>query len=464
MQGITVDAVLRRGAAGDGRPPGQPASAGGGRVEGRRWVGCPGSGAAWSLLSVASVAQPVCVGAFARRAAVADERGLRAGHLAAGLASGLRPRLRLWLAGPRDHGVGGAVAGVVATGDGDARHGPAPGRHRRGAGRRRKHQQRDDGRPVGWPRAVSAALGILQYLGFSERFTPWMNVAAAGEAYGNLRQPNLYASLCWIGVAVVLWGGLRLPFPLRAVLVALLAAGSAASAVAHRPAAGGGHRGAGVRCGAARRGASGCCSAGSPWPPTSPPRCCCRWRCRRSAEVEPTRTLWGRLGGGDGCSSRLVLWANVLDLIALKPVTGWGWGELDYAHFMHALSGRALLRHPGQRAQPAAAPGGGTRRAGGAADCGAAIVWALARAGRGASAIRRGSWPGPCSRSSRCTACSNIRSGTGRSSWPSGAALGWLLAARTAADAVGPAAGAAAAAAPACCCWRPRTPPGTTTA
>jgi hypothetical protein len=50
----------------------------------------------------------------------------------------------------------------------------------------------------------------------------------------------------------------------------------------------------------------------------------------------PARTLWGRLGGGQACSSRLVLWSNVLHLIALKPLTGWGWGELDYAHF-HTL-------------------------------------------------------------------------------------------------------------------------------
>lgn len=34
------------------------------------------------------------------------------------------------------------------------------------------------------------------------------------------------------------------------------------------------------------------------------------------------------------CSSRLSLWANVLELIALKPWGGWGWGELDYAHFV----------------------------------------------------------------------------------------------------------------------------------
>jgi hypothetical protein len=53
----------------------------------------------------------------------------------------------------------------------------------------------------------------------------------------------------------------------------------------------------------------------------------------------PARTLWGRLGGGEGCSSRLVLWSNVLHLIAQEPLAGWGWGELDFAHFTTLYGG-----------------------------------------------------------------------------------------------------------------------------
>jgi hypothetical protein len=33
------------------------------------------------------------------------------------------------------------------------------------------------------------------------------------------------------------------------------------------------------------------------------------------------------------------LWANVLHLIAQKPWLGWGWGELDYAHFITLYPG-----------------------------------------------------------------------------------------------------------------------------
>jgi hypothetical protein len=44
-------------------------------------------------------------------------------------------------------------------------------------------------------------------------------------------------------------------------------------------------------------------------------------------------------GAGPACSSRLVLWSNVLRLIAARPILGWGWGELDYAHFMTLYPG-----------------------------------------------------------------------------------------------------------------------------
>lgn len=39
------------------------------------------------------------------------------------------------------------------------------------------------------------------------------------------------------------------------------------------------------------------------------------------------------------CSSRLTLWSNVLTLISRKPWLGWGWNELDYAHFITLYPG-----------------------------------------------------------------------------------------------------------------------------
>lgn len=40
------------------------------------------------------------------------------------------------------------------------------------------------------------------------------------------------------------------------------------------------------------------------------------------------------------CASRLTLWANVIHLIAERPWFGWGWGELDYAHYTTLYPGR----------------------------------------------------------------------------------------------------------------------------
>jgi len=50
-------------------------------------------------------------------------------------------------------------------------------------------------------------------------------------------------------------------------------------------------------------------------------------------------SVFMRFVGNAGCSSRTVLWSNVLDLVALKPWFGWGWGELDYAHYMTLYPG-----------------------------------------------------------------------------------------------------------------------------
>jgi len=59
------------------------------------------------------------------------------------------------------------------------------------------------------------------------------------------------------------------------------------------------------------------------------------------AGLDPlTSGAWARLRSGDAlCSSRLTLWRNVLYLIEQKPWFGWGWGELDYAHFITLYPG-----------------------------------------------------------------------------------------------------------------------------
>ncbi|HEY0825760.1 MAG TPA: Wzy polymerase domain-containing protein [Ramlibacter sp.] len=180
--------------------------------------------------------------------------------------------------------------------------------------------------------AASAVIGLCQYFGVAARFSPWMNGAEAGEAYANLRQPNQYATLCWAGAAILLFGTLRIPRWGALALVVLLAAGSAASVSRTGMLqgvvltllcalwAGPQRRQRLLLCGAA---ALAYFAATVLLPVLL----------ETLNGAMPARTLWGRLGGGQPCSSRIVLWSNVLHLIALEPLTGWGWGELDYAHF-----------------------------------------------------------------------------------------------------------------------------------
>lgn len=186
---------------------------------------------------------------------------------------------------------------------------------------------------------VSAVLGLLQYFGMAQVLAPWLPGSSAGQAYGALRQRNQFATLMLIGMVAALAqvqrpGGLR-RWTLPAVL--LLVAGNAAST--------------------SRTGALGLallCVAPLVWP---------AWRSRRVAwclglglasyvvlawAMPQLLALWRdvqvpsvfeRMAGGPGCGSRLVLWSNVMHLITLKPWLGWGWGELDYAHYMTLYPG-----------------------------------------------------------------------------------------------------------------------------
>jgi hypothetical protein len=65
------------------------------------------------------------------------------------------------------------------------------------------------------------------------------------------------------------------------------------------------------------------------------------WALPWLAGLDPLNSgAWARLRAGDAvCGSRLTLWRNVLHLIAEKPWLGWGWGELDYAHFITLYPG-----------------------------------------------------------------------------------------------------------------------------
>ena len=182
---------------------------------------------------------------------------------------------------------------------------------------------------------LSAVFGLLQYTGAAQLFAPWVNQTAIGEAYGNLRQRNQFASLTNIGIAALIWGlGTQALTRNRQWLalgsVALLAAANAASA--------------------ARTGLLQLlllAALGVLWQTARQPGV-------RRLIITATLSyllaafllplligsapllhgVFARMADGPApCASRITLWSNVLHLIAQKPWFGWGWGELDYAHF-----------------------------------------------------------------------------------------------------------------------------------
>lgn len=197
----------------------------------------------------------------------------------------------------------------------------------------------------GWLLAgsISAVIGLLQYAGATQGLAPWVAAAAPGEAYGNLRQRNQFATLLNLGLTAGVWlmamDGRGKPMRHAALLLsmALLGAANAASA---------------SRTGMAQL----LILAVLAW----------WWGLWRKAlprqllftallaygvaslilpalanpQAAGEPSIWTRLREGNStCGSRLTLWGNVLQLIAQRPWSGWGWGELGYAHFMAAYHG-----------------------------------------------------------------------------------------------------------------------------
>ncbi len=189
-----------------------------------------------------------------------------------------------------------------------------------------------------WAALISAVMALLQYFGLAAQLSPWVPGSAVGHAYAALRQRNQFATLTLIGVIALLAGasqGVRWRYLVPALL--LLVAGNAVSA--------------------SRTGALGLvllCLAPVVWPSL---------RSRRvvlflalgisgymlAAAILPAflvqwqglqaSTVFDRIAASSGCGSRTILWSNVAHLVAQKPWLGWGWGELDYAHYATLYSG-----------------------------------------------------------------------------------------------------------------------------
>lgn len=193
------------------------------------------------------------------------------------------------------------------------------------------------GVPTAWaaPRAwivaalASSLIGLLQWFGAAPE-TSWISPASIAQAYGNLRQRNQFATLTAIGLSALVWCR---PFGGRMVMfasLALLACANAASAsrtgalewlaLLVLAAAWPGERRQRVQWCVVGLGLYVGATFLLPW-------LLLQWRGVDAANV------FARAATELGCSSRKVLWRNVVELIVQRPWAGWGWGELDYAHF-----------------------------------------------------------------------------------------------------------------------------------
>jgi O-antigen ligase len=179
---------------------------------------------------------------------------------------------------------------------------------------------------------VSSTMGLLQYFDWESTAHPWISSAEPGYAYANLRQRNQLATLTNLGLLCIL---LRRVFSQRlgiaSAAVALLVSANAATASRTGLLQLVVLMGVFVTLGgvAARTrlilGLVGWSAyAAAIW--LLP-----LWAGFLVGHAESS--VLDRLMTDLGCSSRTVLWSNVVSLIAQKPWFGWGWGELDYAHY-----------------------------------------------------------------------------------------------------------------------------------
>lgn len=200
---------------------------------------------------------------------------------------------------------------------------------------------------------VSAVLGLLQYYGLAEPLVPWTTTPALGQAYGNLRQRNQFATLISMALVAALWIHAAQPsarirrWLVAAVLLLLVAAAASTSRtgllqllsivgvaafIARRE-----------RRGAAPDGAIGAPPFSLPPPlvllAMIPVYFAIAWLLPQLAAGEVEGMMQRLQEGAPGDHTRMILWHNVLSLIAAHPLAGWGWGELAFAHYSTLYDG-----------------------------------------------------------------------------------------------------------------------------
>ncbi|MES2611166.1 MAG: Wzy polymerase domain-containing protein [Pseudomonadota bacterium] len=203
---------------------------------------------------------------------------------------------------------------------------------------------------------VGGVICLVQYFGGDVGMAPWINASTPGQAVGNLRQRNQQATLVALGAWALAWSvaqwhvrtpaGASRRLPLPDSLVGL-AFGMALTVLALASAATSSRTGAvqwlvivvlllwwrrslGRMALAMALGGAVLYIAAAWLLPLA----------LHSFSGVQAEGLFNRFSGDSHqCTSRRVLWSNVLTLIAQKPWTGWGWNELDYAHYITLFPG-----------------------------------------------------------------------------------------------------------------------------
>jgi O-antigen ligase len=205
--------------------------------------------------------------------------------------------------------------------------------------------------------AINAVVGLMQYYNLADTLLPWITSPSSGKAWGLLRQRNQFATLISISFIAALWlhaasDSRRMRTGLAVVTVVLITA----------TAASGSRTGllqlalvavvAGFAAWKERRFTSVPSSTRCLPPPSAllamlPLYFALNWLLPQLAAIGTSHKAVASAGAlvhrlqptALGNESRLTLWHNVLSLIAERPFTGWGWGELSYAHFMAVYPG-----------------------------------------------------------------------------------------------------------------------------
>jgi O-antigen ligase len=187
---------------------------------------------------------------------------------------------------------------------------------------------------------VNVAIGWGQFTGHAAAFSPWVNqLAADGQIYGNVRQPNQYATLMAMGLAGLWWLCLSMQQarPRVSLWTSVLAAALLMSGIVLS-----GSR-TGVLEVALLAAAAWCWRGASKSRQRStallfmalPLLYMAEWALLRlTTLVLGVQSADGLVRFADATgSARNLLYRNVMELIAANPVAGYGIHELNFHHF-----------------------------------------------------------------------------------------------------------------------------------